>query len=158
MSEGAMIFVVILFGVGIWAVTFVLRRLANKGMNAVERAIRPEAAQKADDLLGTAVIFESTAPLSRIREEIARNVPIVDKIGHKMKVLGDSNAGITWSVGLPKMGNGAVVDLKYKENDNGSIAMFVISEHVMQSSNAISPFVKQITELRNQVITAFNSA
>ena len=153
---GDSMFLVILLVVGIIVAQLIIRRLLNKGANAVERAIRPGATQKADNLLGTAVFFETAAPLPTVRRAITDNVPVIDKIGHKMKVLEDSAKGITWAVGLPNMGQGAVVALQYKEQDGGVIAMFKITQHV--TSSAVSPFVNQITELRNQVITGFKSA
>ncbi|MDR0248938.1 MAG: hypothetical protein LBI44_04690 [Oscillospiraceae bacterium] len=154
--EDKIILIIILVSVGIIALQLILRRLLNKGANAVERAIRKDAAHKADDLLGTAVIFETTAPLSVVRQAIAANVPVVNKIGHLMKVLQDGPDGISWSIGWPSAGNGAVTFLAYKERDGGTIAQFSITQHV--TKEAISPFVNQLTELRNQIITGFKSA
>jgi hypothetical protein len=154
--DAKLIIICVLAAVGIMVLKMVLSRLLHKGANAVERAIRPEATKKADALLGTAVIFEAAAPLSKVRQAVASNVPVIDKIGHKVKVLDDSANGISWSVGLPSMGNGAVVVLRYKEKDGGTIAMFEITQHITNSG--VSPFVNQITELRNQVITAFKAA
>jgi len=154
--DGKFTIIIILVVVGIFALQIILKRVLKKGSNAIERAIRSDAAQKADNLLGTAVIFETTAKLSSVRQAIADNVPVIDKIGHKMKVLDDSANGISWSVGLPSMGNGAIIVLQYKERDGGTIAQFSITKHVTNSG--VSPFVNQITELRNQVITAFKSA
>jgi len=154
--DGKLVFIVILVAVGLVLLQVVVRRLLHKGFNAVERAVRPDAAQKSDALLGTAVIFETSANLSAVRQAILDNVPVIDKIGHKMKVLDDNARGISWAVGLPSMGNGAVVALRYKEKEDGVLAMFEITQHITKDS--ISPFVNQITELRNQVITAFKAA
>ena len=154
--EAQVFLICFLVVIGIIFVQIVLRRLMNKGVNAVERAIRPEAAQQSDSLLGTTVIFETTATIAVVRQSVASNVPVVDKIGHKMKVLDDSASGISWAIGLPSMGSGAVVVLRYKEKDGGTIAMFEVTQHV--TKGGVSPFVNQLTELRNQVITAFRAA
>jgi len=148
--------IIILAGVGIFLLQFIIKRLIKTGSNAVERAIRPEAAQKSDNLIGTSVIFETNASLSEVRQAISSNVPVIDKIGHKMKVLDDFANGISWAIGLPSMGNGAVAVLHYKEHDNKIIAMFEITKHI--TSSGISPFINQITELRDQVIAAFKYA
>jgi len=158
MNEGTMWFVIILISIAIFVVITVLRRLLTKGINAAERAIRPDAAQKADKTLGTAVIFEAEASLKMVRQEIERHVPIVDKIGHKMKVLEDSDECISWAIGLPGVGNGAVVVLQYMENDGLTNAVYFIEKHVTPSTFAISPFVNQLEELLGQVTSAFKAA
>jgi hypothetical protein len=154
--DGQIIFICILVAVGLVVLRMVISRVIHKGANAIERAVRPEAAKQADNLIGTAVIFEVSASLATVRRAISDNVPVIDKIGHKMKVLEDSSNGISWALGLPSMGQGVVCVLHYKEQNGGTAAMFEITQHVTNSG--VSPFVNQITELRNQVITAFKSA
>jgi len=158
MSESTLFAILIPISIVFAILIFVVRRLLTKGVNAVERTIRSDATQKADNIIGTAVIFETVAALSKVRQEIEVNVPVVSKIGHMMKVLEDSVDGISWAIGMPNAGNGAIVSLQYKEESSGTIAMFSITKHITPTTFAISPFVDQLLELRNQVIIAFKTA
>ncbi|MDR1704188.1 MAG: hypothetical protein LBS19_05840 [Clostridiales bacterium] len=151
MESGTVI--IILVVVGLYLAQMFLRRVMKKGTNAVERAIRSDSVKKETDLLGAAVFFETSAPLANVRRAIDEYVPVIDKVGHKMKVLEDSASGISWAIGLPRMSEGAVATLRYKDNTEGTLALFEVTQHVTRS--AVSPFIKQLTELRGQVIAAF---
>lgn len=154
--EIPIIIIAVLIGVGFVLFKLLAGRLINKGMNAVERAISPGVAKEADEMIGTTVIFETDASISAVRQEIANHVICNNKMGGK-KIMDDSKNGIVWSIGLPRGGNGVVIELRYGEKDGSTIAMFMITEHVT-TMGGISPFVEALTEHRNQVITAFKAA
>ena len=149
-------FMIIAIIIGIVAVIYFVQKAAGRAETAIERTIRSSAASSEEDLLHTVVSFKTNAPLSEIRQAIANNVIIKSDIWNgKVTTLADSDNGIAWEFGVISLGNGFKAQIAYSVTDGITLGVFSVTSHAMKA--AVSPFIKKMTELRNQIITAFKS-
>ena len=149
-------FLVIAAIIGIGVVIYFIQKAANRAGDALERKIRSGAASSEDELLHTVVKFKTNAALSVVRQAVADNVIVKSDIWNgKATTLADSDKGAAWEFGVVSLGNGFKAQLVYSVADGVTTGEFSVTSHAMQA--AVSPFIKKMTELRNQIITAFKS-
>jgi hypothetical protein len=151
----------VILGIVGFAVGFgIVRAIENalyKGADVIERKIRSEAVSNEEDLLHTLVIFTTTASLSGIRQAVENVVNIKsDMWSGKMNKTIDSEQGVEWEIGAVSLGEGAVIQLSYEVTDGKVKAIYGLVQHATQSN--ISPHIKKMLQLRNDVITAFKTA
>ncbi len=147
-------FGMIILLLAIVGIYLLISRGANKAGNALERAIRPDAASKENDLLETVTIFTTSKPLSDVRRAIGESVVVGGNllIG-RMTTLHDSEREVAWEVGAVSVGAGFKAQLVYRTENGKTIGEYSITSHSTKAG--VSQFIKKMTELRNQVIEGF---
>jgi len=147
----------VFFGIVIiLAIGLAIQFFVSRASEAVERKIRSGAVSSEDELLHTVVTLKTSAALSEVRKAVADTVLVKSSIRQgAARIIADSDKGILWEFGLIQLKNGFQAQLVYSVTGSVTTGAFSITNHVMK--DAVSPFIGKMTELRNQVITAFQS-
>ena len=127
-----------------------------RAVDSVERSVRTGAVANENELLHTVVIFKTTMSLSAVRQYMTDNVVVKGDLWNgRATVLADSDNGIAWEIGSVAVGGGFKAQVAYSVSDNYTEGRFSIVSHAMKSG--VSPYIKRMTELREQIIAAFKS-
>ena len=158
---GENVVVAIIGGViGFVAAFFIVRGIENalyKGADAIERKVRSGAVSNEEDLMHSVVTFTTTATLSAVRQAVANTVVVKsDLMSGKMAKTHDTERGAGWEIGIVSMGEGCKIELSYDTSGGQLKAVFAMVQHTTKQN--ISPHIKKMMALRNDVITAFKTA
>ena len=145
--------------VGFAAAFYIVRAIEDalyKGADVIERKVRSEAVSSEEDLLHTLVIFSTSASLPAIRQAI-ENIVIIksDMWSGKMTKTIDNEQGIEWEIGVVALGEGCKIQLSYEISEGNLKAIYGLVQHTTKQN--ISPHIKRMLQLRNDVITAFKT-
>lgn len=156
MNNIAVIATIVVVAVIIYFIQRTLSRAVHRAGNALERKIRSGAASNEDELLHTVVTLKANATLSAVRQAVTASVDVKSSFwGGSAAILADTEKVIAWEFGSVAAGNGFKAQLDYTVADGVTTGEFCVTSHAM--SAAVSPYIKKMTELRNQIITAFRS-
>ena len=147
--------------IGLFAVIFivylVVTRVLNKAGNAVERSIRSGTAAKEDDLAKTVITFQTSVPLSAIRQAISQTVTVKSSVMYgRMRVISDTERGIAWEAGSVAIGEGYQAELSYLVNEAGVVGKYRITQ--VSKKGGVSELTKKMTQMRDEVVAAFKTA
>ena len=146
--------------VGFFVAFFVVRKIEDalyKGAEIVERKIRSDAVSNEEDLLHTVVTFTTSVSLPAVRQAVGNAVDTQKNMWHgTTKAVVDDEQGVEWEIGNPSLGEGCVIQLNYTVADGQVKAIYRLIQHATQQN--ISPHIKKMLQLRNEVITAFKTA
>ena len=146
--------------IGFVVAFFTVRKIEDalyKGAEIVERKIRSDAVSNEEDLLHTVLTFTTSVPLSTIRQAVGNTVDTQKNIWHgTTKAVIDDEQGVEWKIGNPGLGEGCIIQLNYTVAEEQVKAVYSLIQHV--TGQNISPHIKKMLQLRNEVITAFKTA
>jgi len=141
------------------AVGMLLQHIFGKARNKIDKKLHADKYAAEEDLFSTTVYFDSSASIGAVREALRRHVTMhPDKFIKKgMHVIHDSEKGVAWQFGSPDNSDGGfIANLHFEENGGRTKGTYCIANH-RSTANKVSPFINEMTQLRNEVIGAYRA-